>query len=228
MKLIASGRTADVFALDGQRVLRRYRSGGAAEDEARLMRYVAERGYPVPEVHDATASDLVLERLHGPTMLDDVAGRPWRVRAHGRTLGGLLDRLHAVAAPDWLPVRPGSRERRLLHLDLHPGNVVLSTRGPVVIDWSNALAGDPAVDVALAAILMSTGDTGLRGWRLRVLPLVRRAMVGGLLRGSRAAGGGGALPAEAVAEAAEYRLADGHVTQEEVARIRRYLTRLSP
>lgn len=36
----------------------------------------------------------------------------------------------------------------MLHLDLHPGNVILTVAGPVVIDWTDVLRGDPALDLA--------------------------------------------------------------------------------
>ena len=44
--LIGAGRAADVYALDGQRVLRRYRTGDSAEREAGMMAYLAERPTP--------------------------------------------------------------------------------------------------------------------------------------------------------------------------------------
>ena len=46
--LVGAGRAADVYALGGQRVLRRYRNGDSAEREATVMAYLAEAGFPVP------------------------------------------------------------------------------------------------------------------------------------------------------------------------------------
>ncbi|MGW1028839.1 phosphotransferase [Streptomyces sp. NPDC002577] len=46
MELIGRGREADVYALDEDRVLRRFRDGRPVEDEARLMRWLAAQGYP--------------------------------------------------------------------------------------------------------------------------------------------------------------------------------------
>lgn len=66
--LLAAGRDADVFALDDYRVLRRYRDGFDVAVEAAMMAYLAKTGFPVPQVHDATGPDLVLERIDGPTM----------------------------------------------------------------------------------------------------------------------------------------------------------------
>lgn len=154
---IARGRAADVFTAGRDRVLRRYRpgEGGDVELEARVMEHARRHGFPVPAVHDARGRDLVLDRVEGPTMMADIARRPWRVGAHGHTLAELHRRLHAIPAPSDLPARLRDGDR-LVHLDLHPENVLLSAGGPVVIDWSNAARGDPADDVALTWVILST------------------------------------------------------------------------
>ncbi|MFF5453930.1 hypothetical protein ACFY40_22225 [Streptomyces sp. NPDC012950] len=51
-------------------------------------------------MYEITDTDMVLERLAGPTMLDVPARRPWRVGALDRELGRLHDRLHALPAPE--------------------------------------------------------------------------------------------------------------------------------
>jgi hypothetical protein len=71
---LASGRDADVWALDDGRVLRRYRHGGDAGPEAAVMARVGAAGYPVPRVYAAEGTDMVLERLDGETMLDAMVG----------------------------------------------------------------------------------------------------------------------------------------------------------
>lgn len=119
------------------------------------MEHARRHGFPVPAVHEAGGRDLVMERIDGPTMLADLARRPWRVRSHGRALAELHRRLHAIPAPDELRT-PFGRGEHLVHLDLHPDNVLMSARGPVVIDWSNASRGEAADDVALTWIIMST------------------------------------------------------------------------
>ena len=155
--LIGAGRAADVYALDERRVLRRYRNGESSEREAAVMTYLAGAGFPVPRVHDASGPDLVLERLGGRDMLADLSARPWLARRHARTLAGLHDRLHAITAPPSLraPFGPGGR---VVHLDLHPGNVMLTAAGPVVIDWSNVAAGPAAADVAMAWLIIATSE----------------------------------------------------------------------
>ncbi|MEU5795005.1 hypothetical protein ABZ800_16030 [Streptomyces sp. NPDC047813] len=70
-ELLGSGRTADVYALDTGWVLRRDREGrGDAAAEAAVMTYVRRHGYPAPRVRPTgSRTELVLERLSGPTLL---------------------------------------------------------------------------------------------------------------------------------------------------------------
>jgi hypothetical protein len=51
LRLLASGRDADAFAVDPDRVLRRYRDGRDVTGEAEVMRHVRRFGYPVPELY---------------------------------------------------------------------------------------------------------------------------------------------------------------------------------
>lgn len=162
---IGIGRSADVFALDGGLVLRRYRADAATEyhaelatrvqEEASLMEFVREHGFPVPRVERASGPDIVMERVDGPTMLADVARRPWMMAVHAATLGRLHQQLHDIPAPPWLSRRLGEGHA-LLHLDLHPDNVLLTATGPVVIDWPNAAAGAGAADVAHTWLVTAT------------------------------------------------------------------------
>lgn len=161
MEPFAAGRTADVYALDGGRVLRRYRVEIPVEPEARLMSDLDILGYPVPRVHYAHGRELIMDNVAGPTILEELLREPGQVERYGRELGELHQRLHRIAAPPWLRRMPGElagTAASVVHLDFHPGNVILSTRGPVVIDWTNASAGRPEVDVALTMLIMLSVD----------------------------------------------------------------------
>ena len=148
MELLAAGRDSDVFGYADGLVLRRYRDGRSAEGEAAVIRAVAELGYPVPAVHEAAGPDIVVERVDGTTLAEAlVAGMP--PDEAGALLAGLHDRLHALA---WPGAAPGEA---LLHLDLHPLNVILRGADPVVIDWSNARPGPPGLDVAMTAVILA-------------------------------------------------------------------------
>ena len=102
------------------------------------MRHAASFGYPVPRVLDVSSDALVLERIEGPTMLASLRRRPWRLPRHASLLAELHERLHEIVAPTSLP-EAGTGDR-LLHLDLHPDNVLLSPAGPVVTSAGPAAA----------------------------------------------------------------------------------------
>jgi tRNA A-37 threonylcarbamoyl transferase component Bud32 len=143
----AAGREADVFALDDGRVLRRYRDGGDATREAGVMGYVREWGYPVPEVYSADGAEIVMERLDGPTMAQALVAGTFSIGAAATMLADLLGRLHRI---------PGqSGEGTIGHYDFHPENVLLTSRGPVVIDWRNADDGPADLDTALCALILA-------------------------------------------------------------------------
>ena len=153
--LLAFGREADVFALGEARVLRRYRNGDDTAPEAAMMAYVDAAGYPVPAVYAADGPDLVLERLDGETLLDALLGDRIGIDPAAELLADLHERLHAL--PARLSVDPADR---VLHLDLHPQNIMLTARGPVVIDWHNAAEGAADLDVAMTALIFAEVAVG--------------------------------------------------------------------
>ena len=120
------------------------------------MRYVRERGYPAPEIVSVDGADLVVGGATGSTMRVDLARKPWRLVHHARLLAELQRRLHRIAAPEWLPaIGPGGA---LIHLDLHPENVLLHDKSVLVIDWANARAGHWADDVAQTVVILAAAD----------------------------------------------------------------------
>jgi aminoglycoside phosphotransferase (APT) family kinase protein len=212
--LIGAGRSAEVFALGTDRVVRRFRRAYDARAEADLMVYLADAGFPVPVVYDASGPDIVMERLDGRDMLADFGKRPWLARQHGRLLAGLHNRLHQIKAPGWLrpSFEPGDR---VLHLDLHPANVMLTSRGPVVIDWTNAAAGPAAADVAMAYVIVASSEVDLvpLPLRLAVRPL-RSAHLAQFLAAAHDD------PWPKVGSAVKSRLTDPNVRPSEAQRLR--------
>lgn len=181
------------------------------------MDYLGSRGYPVPRVHEATDTDLVMDRLHGPTLLEAWEKQPWRLGHYARQLARLHDRLGAIPAPDWLPAPRHFADRdgdAMVHLDLHPLNVVITDRGPVVIDWTNAAAGDPAYDLARTLVTVGTAD-------LPPSPaiVVRRLFLTAMRRASTSD------PAPRIPDAARTKLADPNRTETEAVRLRAIIDR---
>jgi Ser/Thr protein kinase RdoA (MazF antagonist) len=207
--LIGAGRAADVYAIGVGRVLRRYRRSFDVQAEAVMMRHLEQAGFPVPKVYDADGSDLVMERLDGRDMLVDLGRRPWLARRHARTLADMHNRLHQVAAPAGWPevIGPGDK---VLHLDLHPGNIMLTSRGPVVIDWSNVAAGPAGADVAMAYLIMASSEVDDVPVLVRpAVSSVRAAVIRHFLLGARDD------PAPHIASVARLRMADPNVRPSE-------------
>jgi len=76
-----------------------------------------------------------------------------------------------------------SNRRRvwLLHLDLHPLNVMMAPRGPIVIDLANAARGDANTDVALTWALMSAGEVPTRGVKGKLVRVFRARLIRGFI-----------------------------------------------
>jgi aminoglycoside phosphotransferase (APT) family kinase protein len=219
---IAKGRDGAIYEYGPGLVLRRTFDGRSLEGEARTMRYAAERGYPVPEVHDVLAggTELVMERIEGPIMMDAMLKELWKVRSYANLLADLHDTLHAIPAPDWLPRLPDGGDR-LVHLDLHPLNVIMAARGPVVIDWPNAAAGHGLSDVAATYVLLTCPQMpGPRLVQVAARPF-RSALARAFVRRYRGRG----LDAT-IATAADRKARDRNMTPEEVASCGRLATRM--
>jgi aminoglycoside phosphotransferase (APT) family kinase protein len=216
-RLIASGRAADVFALGDGRVMKRDREGRSAEHEATAMRYAAAHGFPVPAVFGASGTELVMEHVEGPTMTADLVRRPWRVRSHALLLADLHNRLHGIPPPPDLSPRLDGNET-MVHGDLHPDNVLLSPRGPVVIDWANAGCGRGADDVAMAWLIVAASDMP-GGHAARLLARAGRSYFLGVF--VDAAGRDAAR--ERLSVLGQLRLADPHVRPHEADVIRKLM-----
>ena len=155
----------------------------AADAEFRLLTHLAAHGFPVPHalVHDPSCAAPWL-------LLDYRDGEPlWHPpEEHALAMAGFLAGLHAIAPGDalsfvpsqtmpdvpastlldlpanldWPPGPPGAR--RLLHGDFWTGNVLWRHGGlAAVIDWEDAVIGDPLFDLAIArSNLVWTHGTG--------------------------------------------------------------------
>lgn len=173
---LALGRDNTIFALGTDRVLRRAPDQRSFLAEASTMEQLRAAGYPIPQVHRISPGEMVLERVAGPTMLDDLGRRPWRIGAHARLLADLHARLHRMAPPDGLRDGPIPGDT-VVHMDLHPQNVILAPSGPVVIDWTNAGRGSGPSDVAMTWIIMAVSEVDDPGLVAPVIKLFRGRFV---------------------------------------------------
>lgn len=222
-KLLGAGRSADVYDVGDGRVLRRYRDGRDTkwvDTEAQVMGVARTFGVPVPEVFDVSGTDIVMERVTGPTMLDVMGRRPWTVGGQARLLARLHDLVHQVPAaslPDLvgpLPFGTPARETSvLLHRDLHPQNVMLTPNGPVIIDWEGARFGPAAADIAMTWIIIGFSDVPLPRFQALAARGVQALFTRAFMRAA------GPLDDSWRQLAIRHRLADPHLLPTEAARL---------
>ncbi len=199
---LGSGRVAEVFALDEHRALKLAREPGPLEPfqrEAAALQAAAAAGLPVPRVHAvetvAGRPAIIMERIAGRSLLDELGRRPWRLPA----LAGQFARLHAALGrasgaglPAWrdrvlrvldasphVPARVRDVARPLLgelpggdalvHADFHPGNVLLAPGGPVLIDFASAYRGDPLASHARTLVILQISALPPGAGRLELL-----------------------------------------------------------
>jgi len=101
-RVLAAGRDSDILDYGAGLVLRRSRNGRSLEMEARVMRHLIERGYPAPRVETLSAdgSELIMERIDGPTMLEALTRQPWTLCRNAAVLARLHNRLQRSPVPD--------------------------------------------------------------------------------------------------------------------------------
>jgi Ser/Thr protein kinase RdoA (MazF antagonist) len=103
--------------------------------------------------------------MHGGSIAPDLPSQRQRLEDKIRSADALPSDLReaALSALDQMP--DGDR---LCHGDVHPGQVLLTSRGPIIIDWIDATRGNPLADVARSSvILLGTGPSV--SWLLRAL-----------------------------------------------------------
>ncbi|GAA3014516.1 phosphotransferase [Streptomyces fulvorobeus] len=198
-----------MYAIDKSWVLRRYRDGTDATPELAVMAYLAASGFPVPRIGPPAdpsmpVCDLVLQRLAGPTMAEALTAGTLGGPEAAETLARLLRELHTI--PPRLSNDPYDR---IIHLDLHPENVMLTPHGPVVIDWCNASEGPPELDRAMSCLILAQATLAPS---LPAASAVRGLLVE--LAGRLDEDGG--IPAEALARARALRAAGPCRTAEEL------------
>ena len=210
---IAEGRDSEIYEHGPGKVMRIARDLRSLVGEAEVMSYVRSHGYPAPEVHDAGEGYLVMDRVDGPTMLEDAV--PLRIGRNAKLLASLHERLHRIPAPPWLHREAPVAGDRLVHRDLHPLNVLITAHGPVVIDWANASRGDPAFDVADTWVLFACGDPPLNRLEALLAPIARRLFLRSFLQSLDQEAARQAIPA-----AVAHRLSDRNMSDNERERMR--------
>jgi aminoglycoside phosphotransferase (APT) family kinase protein len=157
-----------------------------ADREFAATRAVHSAGLPAPDAYEVVGVEgrpgIVFERIVGVSLLEHTQKRPWRLFRAVRLAAELHAEIHTHTAPTGLPsLRDRINDRigisdspetdkrmartqlaalpdgtTLCHGDFHPANILLTPRGPAIIDWSSASRGHPLGDVGWTIRLMRT------------------------------------------------------------------------
>lgn len=144
-------------------------------------------GYRVPQVEQVIDLDertgIIYQRMEGRTMLSVLEKRPYRYPHFARQMADLHAEMHTRPASgleesserlawkisDAEALTPEEKkklhthlsrlpqEKKLLHGDFHPGNILLTSDGPIIIDWIDATMGHPLADVARTIVIGKFG-----------------------------------------------------------------------
>ncbi len=173
------------------------------EDEARVARAVYEAEIPSPAAGEIIEVNgrrgLIYERLEGISMLQDMNARPWILLKHARSLADLHVKINKQSISGLPSYKDGLRYainktsqltedlrnkalnlldtlpdgKQLCHGDYHPGNVIITKGGPIVIDWMTARIGNPWSDVARTSMIL---NIGVHSAGKQVSPFLRTAI----------------------------------------------------
>ncbi len=139
-------------------------------------------------IRENNRNGLMYERIEGKSMLEMLQLRPWNIFRYARRMAELHAEMHASAIQVNVP---GQRERikekisrveilsiavrskiltalehmpngnRLCHGDFHPGNIMVTEQGGIIIDWADATLGNPLADLARTSIIiLGSADAG--------------------------------------------------------------------
>jgi len=155
------------------------------EHEAKMARLIHGAGLPVPAVGEMIEVNqrlgVVYERVEGQRMLEGWKTTPSKLWKSARFLAELQADIHSyqIAGLPSLPKRLMEKIKAVLplalqepvlnaltslpdgsqlcHGDFHPYNILLTERGPIIVDWGNATRGNPLADVARTSLLLTLG-----------------------------------------------------------------------
>jgi len=160
-------------------------SRSAVKWEEKIARMISEAGLPVPAVYGIIEVDgrhgILYEHVDGQSMLDAFLTKPEELEHFAKLFAGLHVKMHSIRIRG-LPfqrqqlekkirnARPLSERSRnaaletlhqlpddnvLCHGDFHPDNILMSSQGPIVIDWNDATQGNSYADIARTLLLLN-------------------------------------------------------------------------
>jgi hypothetical protein len=184
-QLVGRGSSSEVFAWGNSQVIKLFNRGFSlshAEIEARGLRIAHASGVPTPVVEEIIEVEgrygIVLERIVGKNLYEDVRARPWTLfnaagiyaelygmihsckttelpsqredLLHGIQNNGVMSRLQEEAVVKALHQLPD--DNALCLRDFRTHHILMSNSGPIIVDWESALFGNSSADIAMVSL----------------------------------------------------------------------------
>lgn len=187
MKKIGEGNTAELFLLDGERVLKLFREGYSRDSvkyEYNNHRCICTLTDNVPQIYELAEHDgrfgYIMQYIRGRSLASDMmneAGFESAMALFTKLHKGLLESKtdDARSYKEWMlgvlaeKNAPGSLIENirdlpdgnsLCHGDFHPFNIIITDDGrPYIIDFANICKGPAEYDIARTYMLLNEADT---------------------------------------------------------------------
>jgi uncharacterized protein (TIGR02172 family) len=160
------------------------------EYESKVAHAVVEAGIQTPVAGEIVEVNgrrgIIFERVSGISMLQDMNNHPWKLFQYARTLAVLQFKINQLSLPGFMPYKDElayairkaphldnhTRKKvldmlsslpdgdRVCHGDFHPGNIMLTDKGAVVIDWITVRTGNPIADFTRTSMILTVGPKG--------------------------------------------------------------------
>lgn len=167
------------------KLFRKGQTFSAVKEEAKIARAVSDAGLPVPAVCGIVEvrgrHGILYENVDGPSMLKALLSKPDRLTYLASLFAELHAKLHSSKVEKLLSQRQRLEEKirnaepllgnakqcilealhqlpdgeMLCHGDFHPDNILMSRKGPIIIDWIDAAKGRPEADIARTLLLLN-------------------------------------------------------------------------
>lgn len=183
---IGKGRTASVYEWGENEVLKLFNQGENMGNEAENCRVINSLGIPSPQVAGTIEIDgcqgIIFERVKGITLTRMIEPNKESLAKYAKLLAelqtevnshrvnitpnlnkeltnkiGFIRKIGADKRNKIIEMLNGLPEdNAICHYDFHPDNVIMSQRGPVIIDWANVLVGNALADAARTSLILKS------------------------------------------------------------------------
>jgi Ser/Thr protein kinase RdoA (MazF antagonist) len=194
LQKVGAGRTATIYRWGQNQVVKLYRPNfpkKAIDEEFQIGQTLNQVDLDIPKTYELVqleeSKGILLDYVRGPSMLQTLATRPWRVFSYSKQMARLHFKIHgaSILIEHSIPMLKESladkisrvtlltaEERTkilsrlstlmdgasICHGDFHPDNIIMAKDRLMTVDWITARIGNPIADVARTWLLLSMGS----------------------------------------------------------------------